>query len=300
MFVTECDGFLGPKWIINFPTKAHWRFPSRLDWISHGLDDLKRVIEERNIRSIAVPPLGAGNGGLEWRDVRALIEQKLATLSNVEVIVYQPTKKYQNVAKRSGVERLTPPRALIAELVRRYSILGIECTLLEVQKLGYFLERFVQIFELKPMNFQFDANRYGPYSDRLHHMLNELDGSYLHCDKRIADAGPFELIHFEDSKRDKIAAYFTVADAKPYQVALEATSDLIDGFESPLGMELLATIDWLISRGEAAPNVEDIKSQLAHWTGGKDAGERKLRLFEDRIIKLAIEELQASPLSLAN
>jgi O-acetyl-ADP-ribose deacetylase (regulator of RNase III) len=298
MFVTERDNLLGPKWIINFPTKDHWRAPSKIEWIVEGLEDLKRVIAAKNIRSVALPPLGAGNGGLNWKEVRSLIGRALSLLSDVHVIVYEPTAKYQNVAKRTGVEKLTPPRALIAELVRLYSVLGIECTLLEVQKLGYFLERFVDRMGLKPMQFEFKANKYGPYSDKLKHMLSGLDGSYLHCDKRLADAAPFDVIRFDDSKRDKISAYLTSPEAKTYRPALEATSKLIDGFESPLGMELLATVDWLIARHGVEPNVGDIKERLKSWPGGKLAGKRKLQLFEDRIIAIAIEALAESSLEM--
>ena len=197
MFVTEREQMFGPKWIINFPTKAHWRFPSKLEWIVDGLDDLKRVIAEKQIRSIALPPLGAGNGGLNWKDVRPVIEHALKDLPGVTVTVYEPTEKYQNVAKRMGVQELTPTRALIAELVRRYSILGFDCTLLEIQKLGYFLERYVENLGLNnPMDFQFGANKYGPYSEKLKHLLNGLDGSYLHCDRRLGDAAPFDVIRF--------------------------------------------------------------------------------------------------------
>src|SRR5690606_29915749 len=102
--------------------------------------------------------------------------EALSELQNVNIIVYEPTAKYQNVAKRTGVEKLTVPRALIAELVRRYSILGIECTLLEVQKLAYFLERSVDAIGLNnTFQFRFVANKFGPYSDRLKHMLDGLD-----------------------------------------------------------------------------------------------------------------------------
>ena len=106
MFVTERRQMFGPKWIINFPTKAHWRFPSQMDWIVQGLDDLKRVIAEKHIKSVALPPLGAGNGGLNWNDVRRQIEASLGEMPDVDVIVYEPTAKYQNVAKRTGVQSL--------------------------------------------------------------------------------------------------------------------------------------------------------------------------------------------------
>ena len=138
MFVTEQLDLLGPKWIINFPTKGHWRYPSKLEWIEDGLKDLKRVIDEKNIRSIVIPPLGSGNGTLNWNEVRELIEGVLSDLIDTEVIVYEPTGKYQNVVKRKGVQQLTPPRALIAKLVRQYWMLGIECSILEIQKLAYF------------------------------------------------------------------------------------------------------------------------------------------------------------------
>ena len=293
MFVTERRGeMFGPKWIINFPTKADWRFPSKMEWIVQGLEDLKRVVKENGIKSIALPPLGAGNGGLAWNDVRPKIEAALAALNDVEVIVYEPTAKYQNVAKRTGVEKLTAPRALIAELVRRYSILGFDCTLLEIQKLGYFLERFVVKLNLKnEMNFKFTANKFGPYSESLKHLLNGLDGSYLHCDKRLGDAGPFDVIHFDDAKREKVFAYLTSPEAKAFRPALEKTSELIDGFESPLGMELLATVDWLVNETAAEPSVSVVRKRLASWPGGKTAGERKRRLFEDRTIEIALSSL---------
>ncbi len=296
MFVTERNDLYGPKWIINFPTKAHWRYPSKLEWIAKGLENLKTVIEAHKIKSIALPPLGAGNGGLAWQEVRSLIIDKLGTLDDVEVFVFEPSKQYQNVAKRTGVEKLTPARALVAELVRRYAVLGIECSLLEVQKLGYFVERFVSKQGLPSMKFAFSANKYGPYSDRLKHMLNALDGSYLHCEKRLSDAGPFEPIYFNDEKKDLVSAYFTTPEAKPYREALEATSKLIDGFESPLGMELLGTVDWLINRENVAPEVAEIKAALPGWPGGEEAAERKIRLFEDRIVAIALDALSENTL----
>lgn len=100
MFVTERDDLLGPRWIINFPTKKHWRAKSRLEWIDSGLADLKRVIRENSIRSIAVPPLGTGNGGLSWSVVNPRLEQALSELVNVEVLIFEPTEQYQNVTKR--------------------------------------------------------------------------------------------------------------------------------------------------------------------------------------------------------
>jgi hypothetical protein len=207
-------------------------------------------------------------------------------------MVYEPTGQYQNVVKRSGVEKLTPARALIAELVRRYWVLGIECSLLEIQKLAYFLERGIEKLGLEnPFDLGFQADKFGPYAPRLAHLLDGLDGSYLHCAKRIGDASPFDVIWFEDSKRDKVSAYLGSGEAKIYLPALEATARLIDGFESPLGMELLATLDWLIRKDGIEANRDSIKAGLKSWTGGEKSIERKQRLFEDRLIDLGLERL---------
>lgn len=292
MFVTERRELMGPKWIVNFPTKQHWRQPTKLEWVVEGLKDLRAFIGEKGVRSIAIPPLGCGNGGLEWSQVRPEIEAALDDLEGVDIVVYEPTSKYQNVAKRTGVQKLTPARALIAELVRQYWVLGIECTLLEIQKLAWFLERNIErLSPDNPLDLRFEANKYGPYANRLAHLLDALDGSYLHCDKRLADAGPLDIIWFEEERKTYVQTYLKGQEAKPYLSALERTEEVIDGFESPLGMELLATVDWLLCREGCAATVPDIKAGLANWAGGAEAGKRKLRLFDDRLIGLALERL---------
>lgn len=292
MFATQRDQLMGPRWIVNFPTKQHWRSPSRMDWIRDGLDDLHRFIEEQQIRSIAIPPLGSGQGGLPWERVREEIEARLGQMEGVDVVVYEPTPKYQNVSKKQGVSKLTPARALIAELVRRYWVLGFECSLLEIQKLAWLLARSMdRLAPDNPLDLQFTAHRYGPYAHRLTHLLNALDGSYLHCAKRIADAGPAEVIWFDDARRDFVAAYLKSGEAKPYLAALEQTADLIDGFQSPLGMELLATVDWLLQREHAEPSVDGLRKALASWPGGPEAAKRKQRLFDDRMLDLALKRL---------
>ncbi len=292
MFVTETSSLEGPRWIINFPTKKHWRQSSKLEWIVEGLDDLRRVIQDRNIRSIALPPLGAGNGGLDWSEVRPEVQRALGDLQDVDILVYEPTDKYQNVAKRTGVEKLTPARALIAEMIRRYWVLGIECTYLEVQKLGWFLERTIHSLGVEdPLKLQFQADKYGPYSDRLRHLLDALDGTYLHCNKRLSDASPTDTIWFDEERRKYIDLFIQQDESKTLKQILDLTAKRIDGFESPLGMELLATVDWLMERQHREPTVESIGTGLREWPAGEAAAERKLRLFDDRLISLAIDQL---------
>jgi O-acetyl-ADP-ribose deacetylase (regulator of RNase III) len=83
----------GPKLVINFPTKKHWRYPTKIEWVREGLVALSEVIQEKQISSIAVPPLGCGNGGLNWSDVRPLVEEYLGDLTDVEIIVYEPPQE---------------------------------------------------------------------------------------------------------------------------------------------------------------------------------------------------------------
>jgi O-acetyl-ADP-ribose deacetylase (regulator of RNase III) len=291
MFVTEARELDGPRWIINFPTKQHWRAASQLAWVIDGLQDLRRFLIEHQVKSIAIPPLGAGNGGLDWDQVREQIELALGDL-DAEILVFEPTKQYQNVAKRAGVEKLTPARALIAELVRRYWVMGMECSLLEIQKLAWFLERAIESVSPNdnPLNLKFVAHKYGPYANRLDHVLNNLDGSYLHCEKRISDADPLDVIWFEDARKTLLQTYLKT-EAVAYSEALERTAALIEGFESPFGMELLATVDWLLAKEDVAPNVPAVREGLRHWRGGSDAAERKLRLFDDRALGIALARL---------
>lgn len=296
MFVTETGELMGPRWIINFPTKQHWRSSSQMTWIDEGLQDLRRFIEEKQVRSIAIPPLGAGNGGLDWQEVKPRIEQALAGLDGVDIWLYEPTTRYQNVRKTAGVEKLTPARALIAELVRRYWVLGMECSLLEIQKLAWFLRRVLDAKGMgDALELKFEANYYGPYARNLQHLLNALDGSYLKSDKRIPDSDPLDVIAFNDDKKQQVEQ-FLATQAKDYLPALEKASEVIDGFESPFGMELLSTVDWLIHREGCSPTLESVKAGIAHWPAGDQWARRKLGLFDDKSLDIALNRLNSMAL----
>lgn len=294
MFVTETNELTGARWIINFPTKQHWRSPSKMIWIDEGLKDLRLFIIQNGIKSVAIPPLGAGNGGLNWLEVKEKIEHILSDLNDVEIIVYEPTTEYQNVSKSQGVKKLTPARAMIAELIRRYWILGMECSLLEVQKLAWFLQRTIERQGLRnELNLDFIAHKYGPYAQNLTHLLNALDGSYLKSQKRIPDCIPSDIIWFDESQKEIISAYMN-SEGKDYLCALEEACAVIDGFESPFGMELLATVDWLVFVDGKEPTVASIKESIAKWPAGHLWAQRKQQLFTDEYIQLALQKLMPS------
>jgi O-acetyl-ADP-ribose deacetylase (regulator of RNase III) len=292
MFVTETGELMGAKWIVNFPTKQHWRAKSKMQWVEEGLKDLRHFIAEHQVRSIAIPPLGAGNGGLNWQDVKPKIEQALGDMQDVEIWVFEPTSKYQNVAKKAGVNKLTPARAMVAELIRRYWILGMECSLLEIQKLAWFLQRVIEAKGFKnELKLNFEANNYGPYANNLDHLLNALDGSYLRSNKRIPDSDPLDVIAFNDAKKQQVEAYLN-SEGKDFLPALEKASEIIDGFESPFGMELLATVDWLLIREGCEPTLESIKNGITNWPGGQKWADRKLALFDDKSLQIAIDRMK--------
>lgn len=295
MFITRPSELDGPQWIINFPTKQHWKARSRIEWIQQGLQDLRHFLLDHAVESVAIPPLGAGNGGLDWAVVKEQIQAQLGDL-DMDITVYEPTSAYQNVAKRSGTEKLTPARALIAELVRCYGILGMECSLLEVHKLAWFLERCIQEGnpDDNPLDLRFQAHHYGPYATRLTHLLNHLDGSYLHCEKRINDANPFEPVWFDEKYKDRLRIYLQT-EAAAYLPALRRTIGMIEGFESPYGMELLATVDWLLTRERVEPRLDAVRQGLQRWPSGKSAADRKQRIFhDDQPLRIAIEHLAAN------
>lgn len=293
MFVTETGRLDGPRWIINFPTKKEWRHPSKLEYIRAGLGDLVRVIRERDIKSVALPPLGCGYGGLDWTQVKRAIEGALAELSDVDVLVYQPADAYQATPKRSGVEELTPARAMLVDVIRRYSVLGFECTNLEVQKLAYFLQRILRGLALEdPLRLKFVPNKFGPYADALRHMLDGLDGSYLHCQKRLHDAGPLDPIQLDMDRLPKVEEYVSRGPAAAYREALERLDKLIDGFQSPHLLELLSSVDWLLMEREGQATEQELMKAIAAWPGGQEAGRRKARLFKQDAVSLALERLK--------
>jgi hypothetical protein len=186
----------------------------------------------------------------------------------------------------------------MAEAVRRYWVLGMECSLLEVHKLAWFLERSLNHLGLRnDLKLDFVAHRYGPFAPNLNHLLDSLDGSYLRADKRIADAGPLDVIGFDDARKELVQGYLK-SEAKDVAPALELASEVIDGFESPFGMELLASVDWLLCRAGVAPEVPALLDGLAKWPadGAAGAGRRKSEIFNERSVRIAMQRLLDSPL----
>ena len=279
MFVTATGSLTPPQWIINFPTKRDWKGKSRIEDIESGLKDLVRVIEEHQISSVALPPLGSGLGGLKWEKVRPLIEKYLRELPSVEVTIYEPRENLDDVtpAKRGEVPPMTTARAVVIAMMRRYlsAMLDPNITLLELHKLLYFMEVAGQ-----GLSLHYQRAPYGPYAENLRHLLDKMNHYYIKGFRRDGDAPTTNLELLPGSYAD--AEQFLAKDSDAEE-RLRKVFDLIDGWESPHGLELLSTVLW-ISREKHPGTTHDYIKYMYEW------GPRK-KQFTERQIELAVSNL---------
>lgn len=273
MHVVEVVGFTNPKYIINFPTKEHWRNPSKMPYIEEGLADLVRVIQENNIQSLALPPLGCGNGGLDWREVRPKIIAALEPLG-IDVHLYEPTNMpaVDQMIIRTKKPRMTEGRVLLLAAMAKYAGPGYRMSALEVQKIAYFLHA---VGALPKLNFE--KNQFGPYAENLHHVLQVLEGHYIrgYGDRTTAS----EIYLLDDAKEQ---AEMFLKDNQLAQDYLEQVSELFYGFETPYGLELLSTVAWIM-QAEPTKSMDKnfVIQSVQNWN------ERKKRIFSvDHIEKV--------------
>jgi O-acetyl-ADP-ribose deacetylase (regulator of RNase III) len=271
MLVHDTNALSGPRYIINFPTKRHWRGRSRIEDIEAGLVDLVEVLRDREIRSVAIPPLGAGLGGLEWADVRPRIESALAVLPDVEVLLFEPTPggTDQRLPSAPEVPKMTPGRATLVALVAEYlaGMMDTEVSLLEIHKLLYFMQEAGE-----PLRLRFKQGHYGPYAENLRHVLTQVEG-YLLSGYMGADE-PDRPMHLVPGALEDARSYLEAhADTR---ARLSRVTDLVEGYESGVGLELLASIHW-IARAQDVRNPDDAVAALHAWN------DRKRRFTPDQV-----------------
>jgi len=281
VFVTQTQTTNGVKYIINFPTKTDWRLPSRIDYISKGLENLKAVIESLNIRSIALPPLGCGNGGLKWDLVKKEIEEKLSEI-NADIIVFSPNERIQEILEKENRKevKLTSPRVMLIYLLYQYTALGESISEFASEKLMYFLQRFGET----QLKLDFKNSHYGPYSGKVRHVLYALNGKYiLGYDQK--QSRPFEPIKLNISEAKKIKTLVKDLLTVTEQERLNRVVQFIQGFQTPYALELLSTVDSIIKENNSF-DMNEIKMRLAQWST------RKKNLFTDKHIEIATEHLK--------
>lgn len=268
----------GEKYIVNFPTKKDWRKPSEYSFITKGLDDLIRVINEYKIQSVAIPPLGAGNGGLEWEKVKKIIEQKLSNL-DIDIIVYEPTQQIKEQLKKERV-KLTDARALLLYVLYDLVKNGEYVSEFSSEKVCYFLQRFGA---KKYFNLDFNPNFYGPYSGKVRFILNVLNGSYI-MGYSDMNKKPFEPLTLVADGYDQVKTYIE-CNPELYNIA-KKTIEFLTGFYSDFALELLSSLDFIITTQHSYEK-EVINKQLEKWS------DRKRSMFSNpKYIDISLKQLQ--------
>lgn len=279
MHVFETGQLTPPRYIINFPTKRHWRGKSRMEDIETGLSALIEAIRSKDIRSIAIPPLGSGLGGLDWSEVKPRIEAALACLDEVRVVIYEPkgAPASETMTHSREVPAMTAGRAALVELIHRYlsGLLDPFVTLLEVHKLMYFMQEAGE-----PLRLKFTQAPYGPYAENLRHVLHAIEG---HLTVGYADGGdapdkPLSLV--PGAVEDASAFLVTHTDTL---ARFDKVAALVEGFESPFGLELLSTVHWVMKH-ESVRTINDVITRTYAWNTRK-------RQFTPRQIGISVAVL---------
>lgn len=261
MFIFDLGALATPRYIVNFPTKGDWRSASKLQDIASGLVDLVDKIQAFGIQSIAMPPLGCGNGGLDWSAVKPLIERYFVPLENVTLRLFEPSEAAApaQLEVNTPAPKMTAGRAAILALLESYESVSYGLSKIEVQKLAYFLQEAGENLKLTYVKHQ-----YGPYADQLRHALNRMDGHYLHG---VGD-GVVESAITSDKSALAQAKQFIAEANNNLSERVNRVAELIDGFQSPFGMELLASVHW-VARQEGATTSEQALEKIQNWNARK-------------------------------
>ena len=280
MFVFDNGRIEAPHWIINFPTKGHWRARSRIRDVADGLDDLRHVIEELEIASIALPPLGCGHGGLAWDEVRPLIKERLGDL-DVVVHLYAPegTPDAAEMVVSTPRPRLTASTAALVSVIDGYSQVAMLVSLIEIHKLMYFLQEAGEDLKLR-----YQARFYGPYADNLRHVLKSLEGHQLEGfgdgSKKVDEAEPITVLPGGAREASEaLAANRQIAER------IQRVLELVEGYESAYGLELLASVHWMAARSGNADDLSGVTERVQSWN------RRKQRMFTAQHIESAWRRL---------
>jgi O-acetyl-ADP-ribose deacetylase (regulator of RNase III) len=272
MFVFETHSLTNPRYIINFPTKRHWRSMSRLTDIKAGLLALVAEIKRLNIKSIAIPPLGSGLGGLDWNQVRPLIVSALAEVPNLRVIVYEPlgTPASNTIIRPIAAPRMTPGRAALVGLLDRYlrGLMEPFVSLLELHKLMYFMQEAGE-----PLKLSYVKATYGPYADNLRQVLTRIEGYLVtgYGDGGDSPKKQIEIVPGAIEEAEKL-----LVNHRDTLERFERVVNLTEGFETPFGLELMATVHWVATK-EYAATFSDLVAGIYAWD------ERKKRFSEEQI-----------------
>ncbi len=284
MFTHYEQHLAGGHYIINFPTKKSWRNKSRIEDIETGLQALVTEMQRLGITSLAIPPLGCGLGGLPWSLVKEAIQRAFEN-TDFEVIVYEPLQKKSPVTQLNTQQtRLTIGKALILELFRKYMNLvpTVSITFVEAHKLCYLLQCAGADLKLR-----FVPCRYGPYAQNLSHVFADMENRW------IEGFGDGKRLAFETLALLPLAKHAATMLNEKHMQYIQALDDIFCGFETPVGLELIATTHWLITQDSIPPTEEHVRAAIAAWCDNKESwGDRKVNFLKDYPLKIIIERAQ--------
>ncbi len=281
MLIHQTGQLAGVRFIVNFPTKRHWRGKSKLEDIDAGLAALVRDVDRLGITSIAVPPLGCGLGGLDWKDVRPRIEGAFAALPDVRVLVFEPAgaPALPDIQASVEVPRMTPGRATLVALMAKYldGLMDTSVSLLEVHKLMYFMQEAGE-----PLRLRYVKAPYGPYAENLRQVLARVEGHFI---SGYGDGGDAPGRQLEVVPGVAPEAESFLADHPGTAERFRRVTDLVAGFETPFGMELLASTHWIAAH-EGAQSPDEVVAAFRAWN------ERK-SMFSEKQVRIAWAALEA-------
>jgi O-acetyl-ADP-ribose deacetylase (regulator of RNase III)/uncharacterized protein YwgA len=277
MFIYENKTLSSPRYIVNFPTKRHWKGKSRLEDIDAGLKSLALDIVRLDIGSIAIPPLGSGLGGLSWDVVRPLIVKHLSDFKDVEIEVFEPGYAVPNekLDDSAAPPNLTRGRALLVALINKYlaACMDTSVNLLEIHKLLYLVQSSGENLKLRYVKAE-----YGPYAENLRFVLKAMENYYISGFVGDGD-NPFQEISLVPGAVQEALDF--ISSQTDAVNTIEKVSSVIDGFETAFGLELLTSVHWLATQ-ENLRTVPSIISGVHSWN------QRKRRFPANAIEKAVI------------
>lgn len=254
--------------IINFPTKNKWREKSKIEYIEAGMNFFVDLLPTLGVKKIAIPPLGCGNGGLLWSEVKRVIENKIIHLADkYDFIIFEPSSSYKAVPK-------TPPQISISGLV----LLDIRLNLkkfnhIRLQKTGYFVNLFFE-----DEYFKFDKWKYGPYAhsiDIVARNIKEYQEYYGIDNSQETFEHIYHVICSEkvDSKFNKL------------HIAVKKATEYVNAIQTDKKLEGIATVLYLVQTG-LPKNREQLIEAFKSWS------EDKANRFSDKYISECIDYLE--------
>ena len=292
MLVTEEYTLLGDKkYIVNFPTKTTWRKPSEYSYIGKGLHALKNEIEKLHIMSIAIPPLGSSNGGLDWQKVKEMIILVLGDM-DCDIRIYEPSDVIRERLKEER-PKLTPSRGMMLYVLCDLVSSGEYISAFAAEKCVYFLQKFgaEDIFKIN-----FKRGYFGPYSGgKLSHMMYNLNGSYFRG-MGAMDNKPFQRLWLMDDTVNAVDSFMNLKENEKFKNIADKTKEFLSEYYSDYSLELLATVDFILrddislSQWKSMSNEElvpRVREDICGWS------ERKGRKFTDNgYIEKIVEHLR--------